>query len=164
MSFNKNSINIDMKFLNICKNLLEEKKLQKVRVKVDPVWAEKLGLHNSPDFEGYILQECSGSEVKVFIVNIPPGYDPVQSVDKSNVEPVEDAPQEIVPSGNYSKLTLLKKAVLEKLLELGKEKDSPEVIQVLNSKDLGFIETFLRQMGLNDEDLLNLYRKCFKKV
>lgn len=153
-----------MKFLNICKSLLEYKKLQKVRVKVDPVWAEKLGLHNSPNFEGYILQECSGSEVKVFIVNVPPGYDAVQNVDKNNVEPILDTPQEAVPAGNYSKLTLLKKAVLEKLLELGKQKEDSDVIQVLNSKDLGFIETFLRQMGLTDEDLLNLYRKCFKKV
>lgn len=160
----KKSINNSMKFLSICKNLLETKKLQKVRVKVDPVWAEKLGLHNSPNFEGYILQECSGNEIKVFIVNVPPGYDAVQTVQSKNVEPIDVAVSEPVTSSNYSKLTLLKKAVLEKLIELGKEKEDPEVIQVLNSKDLGFIETFLRQMGLTEEDLLNLYRKCFKKV
>ena len=157
-----------MKFFNICKNLLETKKLQKVRVKVDPVWAEKLGLHNSPKYEGYILQECSGNDFKIFIVNVPPGYDAVQTVNAKDMEEVEDGSKVDsnlqVSSNNYSKLTLLKKAILEKLMELGKEKTDQEVIQVLNSKDLGFIETFLRQMGLTDEDLLNLYRKCFKKV
>lgn len=153
-----------MKFLNTCKSLLETKKLQKVRVKVDPVWAEKLGLHNSPNYEGYILQECSPGEFKVFIVNVPPGYDPVQTVKSSNIEQEENGSVEEVTPSNYSKLTLLKKAVLEKLIELGKSKDDPEVLQVLNSKDLGFIETFLRQMGLKEEDLLNLYRKCFKRV
>jgi len=153
-----------VKFLNACKGILETKKLQRVRVKVDPVWAEKLGLHNSPNYEGYILQECSPGEFKVFIVNVPPGYDAVQTVKSTNMEPEESEPvQEVTPS-NYSKLTLLKKAVLEKLIELGKEKDDPGVLQVLNSKDLGFIETFLRQMGLKEEDLLNLYRKCFKRV
>lgn len=156
-----------MKFLNTCKELLEYKKLQRVRIKVDPVWAEKIGIHNSPNYEGYILQECSGNEVKVFIVNVPPGYDAVQQVDRKNIESIEDTntqPEQLVPSSNYSKLTLLKKAVLDKVIELGKKKEDPDVIQVLNSKDLGFIETFLRQMGLTDEDLLNLYRKCFKRV
>jgi hypothetical protein len=57
---------------------------------------------------------------------------------------------------------MLKKAILVKLEEMGKSKEDPQVLQVLNSKDLGFIETFLRQMGLSEEDLLNLYRKCFK--
>ena len=152
-----------MKFLNICKNVLENKKLQKIRIKVDPLWAEKLGFYNSPNFEGYILQENLGNEIKVFIVNMPPGYDAVQTVNKSNVEPVEEEPSQEVTSANYSKLTLLKKGILEKMIELGKRKDDPDVVQVLNSKDLGFIETFLRQMKFTDEDLLNLYRKCFKK-
>lgn len=152
-----------MKFLNICKNVLENKKLQKVRIKVDPMWAEKLGLHNSPNFEGYVLQECA-PEVKVFIVNVPPGYDPVQTVSKDNIENVESPVEEPVTQSNYSKLTLLKKAILDKLIELEKSKEDPEVQQVMSSKDLGFIETYLRQMGLNEEDLLNLYRKCFKRV
>lgn len=151
-----------MKFLNLCKNVLEHKKLQKVRIKVDPMWAEKIGLYNSPNFEGYVLQESP--EVKVFIVNVPPGYDPVQTVSKNNIEPIEEPSQETVAPGNYSKLTLLKKAILEKLLELNKSKEDPEVQQVMSSKDIGFIETFLRQMGLGEEDLLNLYRKCFKRV
>lgn len=160
----QNSINNSMKFLKSCENLLESKKLQKVRIKVDPVWAEKIGLHNSPNYEGYILQEFAGNELKVFIVNVPPGYDSVQTVNARNIEPILDPPSQQVSQSNYSKLTLLKKAILDKMVELDKKKDDPDVIQVLNSKDLGFIETFLRQMGLTDEDLLNLYRKCFKKV
>lgn len=151
-----------MKFLNICKNVLENKKLQKVRIKVDPVWGERFGIHNSPNFEGYILQETP--EVKVFIVNVPPGYDPIQTVSKANIEPMEEPTSEPVTPANYSKLTLLKKAILEKILELNKSKDDPEVQQVMSSKDIGFIETYLRQMGLTEEDLLNLYRKCFKRV
>lgn len=155
-----------MNFLKTCENVLENKKLQKIRIKVDPMWAEKLGLYNSPNFEGYILEETpleECSEVKVFVVNVPPGYDAVQTVKTDNIEEIPQQEPEIVPTSNYSKLTLLKKGILEKMLEMGKKKDDPEVIQVLNSKDLGFIETFLRQMNFTDEDLLNLYRKCFKK-
>lgn len=155
-----------MKFLNICNNVLKEKKLQRVRIKVDPVWAEKIGFFNSPNFEGYILEETpidESAEIKVFVVNMPPGYDSVQSVKQQNLEPIEATEQDPVSTANYSKLTLLKKGILDKMLELGKKKDDPDVIQVLNSKDLGFIETFLRQMNFTEEDLLNLYRKCFKK-
>ena len=155
-----------MKFLNLCTGVFKEKKLQKVRIKVDPVWAEKIGFYNSPNFEGYILEETpyeEGSEIKVFVVNIPPGYSPVQTVHPQNLETIETADAEPVATANYSKLTLLKKGILDKMLEQGKKKDDPDVIQVLNSKDLGFIETFLRQMNFTEEDLLNLYRKCFKK-
>ena len=156
-----------MKFFNVFKSVFEDKKLRRVRIKVDPVWAEKLGAYNSPNFEGYILQECheaSGSQFKIFIVNVPPGYNPIQTVNSNNVEEIEAAAPEEVTPVNYSKLTLLKKAILDKVIEKGKTKDDPDVIQLLNSKDIGFIETFLRQMGLTEEDILNLYRKCFKKL
>jgi hypothetical protein len=113
-----------MKFLGICKNVLEHKKLQRVRIKVDPMWAEKLGLHNSPNFEGYVIEE-NAPDIKVFIVNVPPGFDPVQTVSKNNIEQIEQPPQEVVPQGNYSKLTLLKKAILDKLMELARYGKSP---------------------------------------
>jgi len=156
-----------MKFFNVFKSVFEDKKLRRVRIKVDPVWAEKLGAYNSPNFEGYILQECSeasGSQFKIFIVNVPPGYNPIQTVNSNNIEEIDEPKPEEVSPVNYSRLTLLKKAILDKVIEKGKTKDDPDVIQVLNSKDIGFIETFLRQMGLTEEDILNLYRKCFKKL
>jgi hypothetical protein len=156
-----------MKFFNVCDDLLKTKKLQKIRVKVDPAWSKTLGSLYSPSFEGYILGECSGcnggERLKVFIVNVPPGFSSVQNVPISNIEPLRNEPQE-VQTGNYSKLTLLKKAILDKMIDMGKDKEDSDVKQVLVSKDIGFIETFLRQMGLTEEDLLNLYRKCFKKI
>jgi hypothetical protein len=158
-----------MKFFDSCTLTLEGKKLQKVRVKVDPVWAQKLGPYNAPFFEGYILQEqgyfgaTNTPEVKVFIVNVPPGYNPIQQVNREFLEPVKEDEPENVPVSNYSKLTLLKKAILDKVAEMGKDKDDPGVMQIINSKDIGFIETYLRQLGLTEEDLLGLYRKCFKK-
>jgi hypothetical protein len=156
-----------MRFLKLCDELLDSKKLQKVRVKVDPVWAERLGTLYSPSFEGYILRECMGGNtptVKVFIVNVPPGYSPVQNVPTDKIEPIEQPIDTQDTHINYSKLTLLKKAILDKIKEMGKDPEDSDVKQVLLSKDIGFIETFLRQMGLTEEDLLNLYRKCFKRV
>jgi len=156
-----------MKFFNIFKSVFEDKSLKKVRIKVDPVWAEKLGALYSPNYEGYILQEChdsGGSQFKIFIVNVPPGYNPIQTVSSNNIEEIPQDKLEEVPQVNYSRLTLLKKAILDKVIEKGKTKDDPDVLQLLNSKDIGFIETFLRQMGLTEEDILNLYRKCFKKL
>lgn len=154
-----------MKFL---KSLDEEfsKKLKKVRIKTDPVWAEKLGLYNAPAFEGYVLHENGeNGMVKIFIVNAPASMSPVQEVPQSAViaEPVSIAP-EPEKVQNISRLNLFKKAILLKLKDMGKCESDPEVAQVLNSSDIGFIETYLRQMGLNDEDLLSLYRKCIKRI
>jgi hypothetical protein len=152
-----------MKFL---KALDEEfsKKLKRVRIKTDPLWAEKLGIFNSPSYEGYVLKEnCGNGMVKIFIVNAPAGVSPVQEIPQASVEP-EAVPQEPEKIQNISRLNLFKKAILLKLKEMGKCESDPEVAQVLNSSDVSFIETYLRQMGLTDEDLLSLYRKCIKRI
>ena len=157
-----------MKFLNILENAVKSINLQKVRIKVDPMWSEKLGIMNSPHYEGYILQECPNSkmEFKVFIINTPSGVNPIQTVSKSHLEPIEDeTPQEVekVLKFNGSRLSVFKKHLVEKLKELGKDVDSADVRQAISSTDIGFIETYLKQMGLNDEDILNLYRKTLQK-
>lgn len=153
-----------MKFL---KALDEEfsKKLKKVRVKTDPLWAEKLGLYNAPPFEGYVLNECPGM-VKIFIVNNPNGINPVQEVPTAAIEQEAPAPAEPdqIAIKNISRLNLFKKAIISKLKDLGKCETDPEVAQIVNSNDVGFIESYLRQIGLNDEDLLQLYRKCIKRI
>lgn len=152
-----------MKFLKALDNEFN-KKLKKIRIKTDPVWAEKLGIYNAPAFEGYILKENYGNGmVKIFIVNAPAGVNPVQEIPKTSVEPepVKSEPERVQ---NISRLNLFKKAILLKLKEMGKCEEDPEVAQVINSSDVGFIETYLRQMGLNDEDLLSLYRKCIKRI
>jgi hypothetical protein len=154
-----------MKFL---KALGEEfgKKLKKVRIKTDPLWAEKLGIYNAPAFEGYVLKEnCGNGMVKIFIVNAPANVNPIQSVPQQSIEqPIEQPQKEESVIKNISRLNLFKKSILLKLKDLGKCESDPEVAQIINSNDVGFIESYLRQMGLNDEDLLQLYRKCIKRI
>lgn len=157
-----------MKFISLLEKAVQSTKLQRVRIKVDPVWSEKLGIMNSPHYEGYILQECPGSkmEFKVFIVNTPSGIDPVQTVSKAHIEPmdVENSQEtEKVSKFNGSRLSVFKKHLVEKLKELGKDLESADVQQTISSNDISFIETYLKQMGLNDEDILNLYRKTLQK-
>ena len=157
-----------MKFLNLLEKAIGTTKLQKVRIKVDPMWSEKLGIINSPYYEGYVLQECGGSptEFKVFIINTPTGINPIQTVSKSNLEPVEDENVQEVGKAtkiNSSRLSTFKKHLVEKLKELGKDLESADVQQAITSNDISFIETYLKQMGLNDEDILNLYRKTLQK-
>lgn len=157
-----------MKFLNLLEKAIRTTKLQKVRIKVDPLWSEKLGIMNSPYYEGYILQECAGSttEFKVFIINTPSGVNPIQTVSKSHMEPIEDEnPQEVQKTSKFngSRLSVFKKHLVEKLKEIGKDLESADVQQVISSNDIGFIETYLKQMNLNDEDILNLYRKTLQK-
>jgi hypothetical protein len=157
-----------VKFLNLLEKAIGTTKLQKVRIKVDPVWSEKLGIINSPYYEGYILQECGGSptEFKVFIINTPSGINPIQTVSKNNLEPVEDDTSEQADKPtkiNSSRLSTFKKHLVAKLQELNKDLESAEVNQVISSNDISFIETYLKQMGLNDEDILNLYRKTLQK-
>jgi hypothetical protein len=152
-----------MKFLKALEGELG-KKLKRVRIKTDPLWAEKLGLYNAPAFEGYVLKENYGNGmVKIFIVNAPSNVSPVQEIPKAAIEPepVQPEPEKVQ---NISRLNLFKKAILAKLKELGKCGEDPEVSQIINSSDVGFIETYLRQMGLSDEDLLSLYRKCIKRI
>ena len=157
-----------MKFLSLLEQAVKSVNLQRVRIKVDPMWSEKLGIMNSPYYEGYILQECPGSKMdfKVFIVNTPSGIDPIQTVSKFNIEPMDiETPQEIEKTSkfNSSRLSTFKKHLVEKLKELGKDLDSADVQQVISSNEISFIETYLKQMGLNDEDILNLYRKTLQK-
>ena len=155
-----------MKFLSLLEQAVQATKLQKVRIKVDPVWSEKLGIINSPYYEGYILQECGGTEFKVFIINTPSGINPVQTVSKSNLEPISDEntqETEKATKFNGSRLSTFKRHLVEKLKELGKDLESADVQQVILSNDISFIETYLKQMGLNDEDILNLYRKTLQK-
>jgi hypothetical protein len=155
-----------MKFLKSLDSELS-KKLKKVRIKTDPLWAEKLGIYNAPSFEGYVLKENLGNGmVKIFIVNSPANVNPIQQIPATAIEakPEIEPQPEVNTIKNISRLNLFKKAILVKLGELGKCQEDPEVVQVINSNDVGFIETYLRQMGLNDEDLLSLYRKCIKRI
>jgi hypothetical protein len=90
---------------------------------------------------------------------------PVQEVPTSSIESSDKVETPDEPQiRNISRLNLFKKSILLKLQEMGKCETDPEVAQILNSSDVGFIESYLRQIGLNDEDLLQLYRKCIKKV
>ena len=157
-----------MKFLNLLEKVINSTKLQRVRIKVDPLWSEKLGIINSPYYEGYILQECGGNstEFKVFIINTPSGINPIQTVSQSNMEPIENENTEEARKTtkiNSSRLSTFKKHLVEKLKDLGKDLESADVSQVISSDDISFIETYLKQMGLNDEDILNLYRKTLQK-
>jgi hypothetical protein len=157
-----------VKFLNLLEKAINSTKLQRVRIKVDPLWSEKLGIINSPYYEGYILQECGGSptEFKVFIINTPSGINPIQNVSKDHLELVDDeAPQENNKTNkiNGSRLSTFKKHLVTKLQELGKDLEAADVQQIISSNDISFIETYLKQMGLNDEDVLNLYRKTLQK-
>jgi hypothetical protein len=157
-----------VKFLSLLEKAVKSTKLQKVRIKVDPVWSEKLGIINSPYYEGYILQECPRSQMdfKVYIINTPSGINPVQTVNKAHIEPLD---QEVTPEApkngklNVSRLSTFKKHLVAKFQELNKDLESAEVNQILSSNDISFIETILKQMGLNDEDILNLYRKTLQK-
>jgi len=78
---------------------------------------------------------------------------------------VDEAPQETekVSKFNGSRLSVFKKHLVEKLKELGKDLEAADVQQAISSNDISFIETYLKQMGLNDEDILNLYRKTLQK-
>ena len=157
-----------MKFISLLEKAVQSTKLQKVRIKVDPVWSEKLGIMNSPHYEGYILQECPGGKMdfKVFIINTPSGIDPIQTVSKAHIEPMDvETPQETEKTTKFngSRLSTFKKHLVAKLQELGKDIESADVQQVISSNDISFIETYLKQMGLNDEDILNLYRKTLQK-
>lgn len=131
----------------LIENTLRSTKLKRVRIKVDPSELPVFGYENVAYFEGYVLEEC-GATVSVYIINVPPNVSPVQQVSVSHVEPV-DAPT-INPSFQN-----LKRNLLAALVQAGHGPESPVYMQIKNSNNPEFIETFLAQANIDPATLLN---------
>lgn len=122
-----------MQIDGLLNKILEKSLLKRVRVKVDP--RECINFHLSPYYEGYVLEECN-TTVKVLFVNTPANIDPVQQVDKKHVDDIADPELQ----SKIDKLCGL-------LISKGIEHNHPVLLQLKNSKNLDFVDSYLRQLG-----------------
>ena len=112
--------------------------LKRIRIKVDPVYASYSNFRNINSYEGYVVTE---TEDTLQVMMIKPGM-PVMSIAKE-ILMSDDAVEKF-------KEYLIKK--------LNLDDGNPLMGQILNCNHLNDIETFLKQSGNVDADIVRIYR------
>jgi hypothetical protein len=140
-----------MRVDGLIERALGQTKLKKVRIKVDPSQLSTFGYENVSSFEGYILSE-SIDTVEVYVLNVPSNIEPIQTVDKKHIEPVQEKPS----FDNF------KKKILTALQKNNINKDNPSYKNILNSNNDEFIETYLKELGYESEKLKAFYKNILQ--
>jgi len=139
-----------MGFHWLVKESLDSTSLKRIRVKTDP--SQTAGIEDFKHiqgYEGFILRECQG---KLRVLILAPDM-PIVDIPPEMLEHMYDEQQNDVFTGfkDYCKEYLIK--------EKNKKNNDPAFTNIDNSKDYGEVELFLKQNGVQEEDLNNLYRK-----
>ena len=120
--------------------------LKKVRVRVDPR-ESNFNLHLSSSYEGYVLEEHD-TTVTVYFVNTPAGIEPVQNVQKQHISNVQD-----------TDATLIDK-ICKVVTTMGIRPNNPVLQQIRNANNAEFLDSYLKQLGFDDKELLQIYKKA----
>lgn len=128
-------------------DVLRKSVLKRIRIKVDPRESAQhaSGYHLSSSYEGYILQETD-TTVKVYFINTPAGIEPIQQVDKKHI------------MGPVGTDTFIQKLV-QTLISTGVKSNHPVLKQLEELHNLEFVETYLKQLNLDDRQISELYKK-----
>lgn len=136
-----------MKYNLVIENQLKRlTSLQRVRVKVDPrhVNAES-DLSSCPSYEGYVLEEGL-SKLKILVM--PPDLS-IEEIPAELIEFLADEHNENV----YEEL------IVHFINKLGLTEGDPLIQQLLNCSNIDEIEQFVRDQGLEDDQLLEIYKE-----
>jgi len=136
-----------MKYNQIILESIEKMNLKRVRIKVDPANVSvNKDLSNCNGYEGYVLAEDEKS-LKILVIN------PDLQGDTS----VMDIPPEYLErlANINDNLDALKEFII---LALGVPADDPIIQQLAASESIDDVEVFLRDKGLTDEDIVELYK------
>ncbi len=136
-----------MKYNLIIENTLKSlSSLTKVRIKTDPKYIGKLNdLSEAPDYIGYVLKEGL-SKVKVLI--LPPDL----SIEEIPIDLIEY----ISAEDKADVFTDLKRFAVE---QLAINEEDPVFQQICNSHNIEELEIFLKQKGVSDEHIAELYKE-----
>jgi len=134
------------RFDKFLENTIKISNLRKVRLKVDPAFCERGEISKFQGYEGYILAE-DGIDAKMYFEEVDGGV--IVNIPCNMID---------VESG----LSKFEKLKLNVLVYLKENKsitvDSPIVQMVMNSSNVEMLETFLKDNGCTDADLLDIYR------
>ena len=136
-----------MKYNQIISENIERMNLKKVRIKVDPaIVGISKDLSNCNGYEGYVLAEDEKS-LKILVIN--PDLQGDTSV-------MNIPPEYLEKLANINdNLNALKVFII---LALGVSADDPIIHQLAASESIDDVEVFLRDKGLTDEDIVDLYK------
>lgn len=136
-----------MKYNQIISENIERMNLKKVRIKVDPaIVGISKDLSNCNGYEGYVLAEDEKS-LKILVIN--PDLQGDTSV-------MNIPPEYLEKLANINdNLNALKEFII---LALGVSADDPIIHQLAASESIDDVEVFLRDKGLTDEDIVDLYK------
>jgi hypothetical protein len=129
-----------MKFDQLVENTAKTQNLKRIRIKFDPLNKEHDAFKAYAGYEGYVLQECGGS---VSIVVMQPAQD---------MNPMVELPASMVAAPVNNSLQGLKAFILQKL-------GAPAGEMIANLADIVAIETLLKDNGLNDMHIKDLYKE-----
>jgi hypothetical protein len=136
-----------MKYNQVIFESLQKVALKKVRIKIDPInVSANTNLANCNGYEGYVLAE--DQEITKVLVITP---------DQDNNLSVMDIPNEhLVKYTNINEnLTKLKEFII---LALDLSVDDPLIQQLHAAESIDDVEVFLKDRGLADNEIADLYK------
>jgi|TARA_R100000005_G_scaffold96464_1_gene83601 hypothetical protein len=143
-------------FDSILTDCLLEKGLKYIRFKVDPTINK--GFEADKGYEGFVLQELS-----LEACGGPMGLPPILKVlmPGGDMPGIFDVKKPVITPSKPRAVKIFKKFISKMLKEkVGKK----EMHQIQKSNNINDIEQYLKQSGLDDKDLLDLYKKVLKNA
>jgi len=136
-----------MKYDQVILESLQKVTLKKVRIKVDPISvSQSADLSNCNGYEGYVLAEDQEFTKVLVVVPDHEGNMSVMDIPNEHLERLTNISDNLIA---------LKEFIL---LALDISLDDP-LIQILHAAEsINDVEAFLRDRGLTDEDITNLYK------
>jgi len=136
-----------MKYNQVILESLQRVSLKKVRIKVDPINVKiNTDLSNCNGYEGYVLAEDQEFTKVLVMKPNQDGSMTVMEVPNENLEKLANINEN---------LTALKRFIL---LALNVAMDDPLIQQLQAAESIDDVEVFLRDRGLTDENIVNLYK------
>jgi hypothetical protein len=136
-----------MKYNQVILESLHKVSLKKVRIKVDPINVKvNADLSNCNGYEGYVLAEDQEFTKVLVMKPNQDGSIAVMEVPNENLERLASINEN---------LTALKEFIL---LALNVTPDDPLIQQLQAAESIDDVEVFLKDRGLTDEDIINLYK------
>jgi len=143
-------------FDDILTGCLKSKGLRYIRFKVDPTLNK--GFDESESYEGFVLHELTSEGCGGPITNgIPPMLKVLMP--GGPMAGIFDIKKPIITPKKQKALDVFKKFIAKKLT---KQLDNKQIKQIANTNNINDIEVYLRQAGLNDKEIINLYKKILQ--
>lgn len=139
-------------FDNILTECLKEKGLRYIRFKVDPSLND--GFKDSNSYEGFVLQEFTTEShcgiPDMLKVLIPTG--PMSGI--------LDIIKPVITPNKPKAIEIFKKFIANKL---NTKLDNKTLEQIKRTDNIDDIEQYLKQSGMTDNDILELYKNLLRK-